>query len=241
MGSAAEAEALARRLGRLPLALKLAGSFLAESAGLPAAFADPGVARTYSQYREAIEHGQMDKVFPAPLTGELTPEQARGVIGRTWELTLDLLTARHMPEARRVLRLLACMADAPVPYELLLHPGTVACSPLLEGMSGARLWQVLQALAGFGLIDLPGDGGNLPAVPRLHPLVRDTSHLNADSAPGEYAAYLTLAAQLLGQAAAAEPIPGARRHGRIRRPSHRMHSTFSRQSPLARTARTKLP
>ena len=148
LGSAAEAEALdTPGLGRLPLALKLAGSFLAESAGLPAAFADPGVTRTYSQYREAIEHGQMDKVFPAPLTGELTPEQARGVIGRTWELTLDLLTARHMPRtARRVLRLLACMADAPVPYELLLHPGTVACSPLLEGMGGtdcggpARPW-----------------------------------------------------------------------------------------------------
>jgi Tetratricopeptide repeat/NB-ARC domain len=198
LGSAGEAEALARRLGRLPLALKLAGSFLAESAAVPAAFADPEVARTYSQYREAIEHGQLDRVFPAPFTGDLTPEQARSVIGRTWELTLDLLTARHMPEARRVLRLLACMADAPTPYELLLHSATLAGSPLLEGISGSRLWQVLRTLSGFGLIDLPDGGGDLLAVTRLHPLVRDTSHPGAG---GAYVAYLTLAAQLLGRAA----------------------------------------
>jgi tetratricopeptide (TPR) repeat protein len=204
LGSAGEAEALAGRLGRLPLALKLAGSFLAESAAVPAAFADPEVARTYSQYRETIERGQVDRVFPAPFTGELTPEQARSVIGRTWELTLDLLAARHMPEARRILRLLACMADAPIPYELLLHSATLAGSPLLEGISGSRLWQVMQTLAGFGLIDLPGGGGNLPAVTRLHPLVRDTSHPGAGGAPGEYEAYLTLAAQLLGRAAVAE-------------------------------------
>ena len=38
--------------------------------------------------------------------GELSPEQARGLIGRTWDLTLDLLDARSLPEARPMLRLL---------------------------------------------------------------------------------------------------------------------------------------
>lgn len=33
---------MAGRLGGLPLALKIAGSYLAQSASIPAAFADPG-------------------------------------------------------------------------------------------------------------------------------------------------------------------------------------------------------
>ncbi len=181
--------------------MKIAGSFLAECAGVPAAFAAPGTPRTYTQYLDAIQGGRLQTVFPAPSDGELTAEQARGVIGRTWDLTLDLLAARHIPEARRMLRLLACLADAPVPYELLLDPVTIGGSPLLEGMTGPRLWQVLQTLAGFGLIDLTGSDGAKPAVIRVHPLVRDTSR-PGQSDPDGPAGYLALAAELLRRAAA---------------------------------------
>ena len=205
LGSAEEAAALARRLGGLPLALKIAGSFLAESVAVPAAFAELGAACTYSQYLAALEGGQLETVFPTPSAGEFTRDQARQVIGRTWELTLDMLTARKMPEARRVLRLLACLADAPIPYELLLDTGILSDSPLLEGISGPRLWQILETLAGFGLIDLiNGDGKNLASI-RLHPLVRDTSR-SGDIDPDEREAYLMLAAELLHRAAAAEAI-----------------------------------
>ena len=199
LGSAEEAEALARRLGRLPLALKIAGSFLAESMAVPVALAAQSLARTYSQYLAAVESGQFEMVFPAPSAGELTPEQARQVIGRTRDLTLDLLTARQMPEARRVLRLLACLADAPIPYELVLNPGTLRDSPLLEGINGPRLWQILKTLAGFGLIDLISGDADKLAVIRLHPLVRDTSHPGAGDLD-EREAYLTLATQLLRRA-----------------------------------------
>jgi hypothetical protein len=153
LGSDAEAAALAIRLGRLPLALKLAGSYLAEAAAVPAAFAGPGLLRTYRDYQQAVEQGQLDVAFPAPGGAELTPEQARGLIGRTWDLTLDLLETRQLPETRPILRLLASMADAPVPHELLLDPAILADSPLFPGITGPRLWQALQALAGFGLID----------------------------------------------------------------------------------------
>ena len=205
LGSPKDAEALAQRLGSLPLALKIAGSFLAESVTVPAAFVGPGVARTYSQYLAALEGGQLEAVFPTPVASELTRDQARHVIGRTWELTLDLLTARKMPEARGILRLLACLADAPIPYELLLDPGILGHSPLLKGISGGRLWQILETLAGFGLIDLVhGDGENLASI-RLHPLVRDTSR-SGDSTPDERKAYLGLATDLLQRAAAAETI-----------------------------------
>jgi hypothetical protein len=187
LGSEEDARLLAVRLGGLPLALKIAGSYLAEAAAIPAAFADTGVICTYRQYRDAIQAGDLGTVFPAP-GGQLTPEQARGLIGRTWDLTLDLLDARPLPEARRVLRLLASFADAPVPYELLLHPDTLAASAPLRDLTGSRLWHALKALDDFGLIDLDTSGQGPAAIPvaRLHPLVRDTSRPPAG--PGRPAA-----------------------------------------------------
>ena len=162
LGSEEDARLLAERLGGLPLALKIAGSYLAEAAAIPAAFTGTGVIRSYRQYRDAIQAGDLGTVFPAP-GGQLTAEQARGLIGRTWDLTLDLLDARPLPEARRVLRLLASFADAPVPYELLLHPDTLAASAPLRDITGSRLWHALKALDDFGLIDLDTSG---PARPR---------------------------------------------------------------------------
>jgi tetratricopeptide (TPR) repeat protein len=197
LGGDSGAAALGQRLGGLPLALRIAGSFLAEMAEIPPAFADPGLIRSYRQYREVLEQGHLDTAFPSAGTKELTPEQARGIIGRTWDLTLDLLESRQLPEARKLLRLLACFADAALPYELLLTPPILASSALFPGITGARLWQVLQELAGFGLVDITGDGdGTVPRVIRLHPLIRDTSRPSASR--GERATYLTLAGKLLG-------------------------------------------
>jgi len=194
-GSDDEARALADRLGGLPLALRIAGSYLAQAAAVPAAFAEPGLIRTFRQYRDALDAGDLDAVFRAPGTGQPSQDEARRLIGRTWDLSLDLLDARQLPEARRLLRLLACFADAPIPYELLLHPATLAASSFFEGLTGARLWEVLRALDAFGLIELAPRAQTEIPVARLHPLVRDTS---AD------AAYLNLAASLLGRAAQTE-------------------------------------
>jgi tetratricopeptide (TPR) repeat protein len=205
LGGDAEARELADRLGRLPLALRIAGSFLAESAAIPPAFTSQEQVRSYRQYRQLIEDGQVDIAFPAADTGDLTADQARGLIRRTWDLTLDLLEARRMPEARRLLQLLACLANAPIPHELLLHPPTLANSPEFTGLTGPRLWQVLLALAGFGLIDVTAARDGAPALIRLHPLVRDTSRPGPG---GDYSerAYLALAAVLLHRAAASEDV-----------------------------------
>ena len=202
LGSEQDARLLASRLGGLPLALMIAGSYLAKAAAIPAAFADTGVIRTYRQYQDTIQAGELGKVFPAP-GGQLTAEQARGLIGRTWDLTLDLLDARPLPEARQVLRLLASFADAPIPYQLLLYPDTLAASSSLRDITGSRLWQALNALADFGLIDLDTSGQDQAVIPvtRLQPLVRDTSR---PAAGPERLAFLELAARLLQRAAEAE-------------------------------------
>jgi len=193
LGTEEEARALAERLGGLPLALKIAGSYLAESAAIP--FADTGLIRTYRQYLDALAGGHLAVVFPS-----MTQAQAREVIGRTWDMTLDFLDGRGLPDVRRMLRLLAVFADAPIPYTLLLDPATLDTSPLFPGITSGRLWQALRSLDGFGLIDLiPGDDGGKPVV-RLHPLVRDTSAPRLDTPAHQRASYLDLAARLLRHA-----------------------------------------
>jgi tetratricopeptide (TPR) repeat protein len=203
LGGDMGAGSLADRLGRLPLALRIAGSFLAELAEVPPAFADAAPIRSYLEYRETLEQGDLATVFPSPAPASLTPDQARGIIDRTWELTLDQLESRAFPEARKLLRLLACFADAPIPYELLLHPPALASSPLFAGIAGLTLWQVLRVLAAFSLIELTG-GRDQPAprLIRLHPLVRDTSR--AKRSASEKDQYLALAASLVGTAAISE-------------------------------------
>jgi tetratricopeptide (TPR) repeat protein len=201
LGGDMGAESLADRLGRLPLALRIAGSFLAELAEIPPAFADTTPIRSYLEYRETLEQGDLDTVFPSSGPTILTLDHARGIIDRTWEITLDQLESHDFPEARKLLRLLACFADAPIPYELLLHPPTLATSPLFADITGLRLWQVLQSLAQFSLIELAdGQDQGAPRVVRLHPLIRDTSRAKRV----EKDEYLALAASLVRTAAISE-------------------------------------
>jgi tetratricopeptide (TPR) repeat protein len=200
LGGETGARSLADRLGGLPLALRIAGSFLAEVAEVPPAFADPAAIRSYSKYREVLLQGDLRTAFPSHAPSTLTSDQARGIIDRTWELSLDQLESRQFPEARRLLRLLSFLADAPIPYELLLHPPTLTDSPIFSDITGPRLWQVLQALADFGLIELTGGPDQaVPRAIRLHPLVRDTSRVG--SSQSEQKAYFTLAASLARAAA----------------------------------------
>jgi len=203
LGDEQDARALAERLGGLPLALKIAGSYLAESAAVPAAFAEPGTISTYRQYLDALQAGEFARLFPLPGTG-LTQEQARSLIGATWDLTLDRLDARQMPEARHLLRLLATFADAPIPHELLLDPALLAAaSPQLPGITGPQLWQTLTVLDDFGLVTLAPAGPDTALLPtvRLHPLVRDASRPPAGSR--DQLENLALAALLLARATAA--------------------------------------
>jgi tetratricopeptide (TPR) repeat protein len=99
---------LGHRLGGLPLALHLAGNYLAS----PFARWD-----SFSGYLQALESDGL-----AGVLGDLdSPSaQARVTITRTWELSLDALAADGRPQARRLLFLLSCYAPvSPIPVALL--------------------------------------------------------------------------------------------------------------------------
>ena len=206
-GTPEQAAALADRLGGLPLALGLAGRYLDDANQLPL----PGAITTFVGYRRALTTGGVNAVFDHPDVA-LSDAGARRVIDLTWELSLDLLAERGLAQARTVLRLLAVLADSPIPYPLL-DPTVMAASPLFADLDPPRLRGLLQALAGLGLIDLtradPASGDTAHRHPgagalRLHPLIRDTSRHHLDQS-GQTANTVALATELLRHAIAIAP------------------------------------
>ncbi|MGW6416921.1 tetratricopeptide repeat protein [Streptomyces sp. NPDC055055] len=130
-GSAEEAAEVADRLGRLPLALTLAGGFLAHQILDPWNLAD---------YRLGLDGAAGHHPIELLDRGAEAGAESRHLLSRTWQLSLDALTAQGLPEATALLRLLACWAGDPLPLALLagaglgaeLHPSRV--DPALRGL-----------------------------------------------------------------------------------------------------------
>jgi tetratricopeptide (TPR) repeat protein len=205
-GTQAEAEALSRRLGGLPLALRLAGSYLAQSRRIPDVFADSDRPRTFTEYLAVVDNEPLEVAFPSQQQVQVPDREARQMLGRTWELSLELLERRGIASVRTLLQLMSCFADAPIPYEVLLVPAMLSRSRLFTtAVSGGEVWTALRALADTALIELPvadepspaGHGGVL--LLRLHPLVRDASR-----PVGDEHRFLAAAAALVVEAANGE-------------------------------------
>ncbi len=103
---------------------------------------------------------------------------ARATIQRTWDLSLDALTADGRPQARPLLLVLSCYAPAtPIPASLLVpRPLAALLTQVAQGTPGAggtaggeserldterlrRLRDGLHGLSSTGLIDIAKNGG----------------------------------------------------------------------------------
>jgi tetratricopeptide (TPR) repeat protein len=166
-----QASELGRRLGGLPLALHLAGNYLASPFARWHSFDD---------YRGALEGADLPQAL-ADLDD--SSDHDRTAINRTWEFSLDALAADGRPQARPLLWLLSCYAPATPILLGLLRPESLAelftrgNSPeghVGEDHTGQQrvLRDGLHGLATVGLIDFTDDGG--PAVV-THPVVADAS------------------------------------------------------------------
>ncbi|MFH8577436.1 tetratricopeptide repeat protein [Streptomyces zaomyceticus] len=108
-GTLEEAAEIADRLGRLPLALTLAGGFLSHQV------IDPWSMEKYGKHLEGQERvGLIDRGAAA-----LAQRDDRHLIRRTWQLSLDALAAQGLQESAPLLRLLACFGPDPLPLALL--------------------------------------------------------------------------------------------------------------------------
>lgn len=143
-GTTEQAARVADRLGRLPLALTLAGGFLSRQV------IDPWTMDTYGDQLDSDERRVQLIDRGADALSEADP---RHLVGLTWQLTLDAFEARGLPEAAALLRLLARFAAEPLPLTLLNHADIGAVLPR------ARTETALRALLDQSLSELVDAAG----------------------------------------------------------------------------------
>lgn len=118
-GTAEDAAEIAEKLGRLPLALTLAGGFLSHQV------IDPW---TMTQYGSRLDGRERVGLIDQGATRH-PGEDSRQLVSRTWQLSLDALAAQGLPESTALLRLLACYGADPLPLSLLSGPDLAATLP----------------------------------------------------------------------------------------------------------------
>lgn len=207
-GSAKEAEALAIRLGCLPLALRLAGTYIQSKSRFPW----PGAINSFTGYLQALEE-QITKLFPEldEDSSAFADRQAREMVGCTWELSLSALEDRGFSESRTLLQLLSHFADNPIPVEFL-NDQVLNSLPKLSSLQQERLHATLEALTSLGLIDLRTHQRDTTGVTAsavtltLHPLVREVGRYPR-RLHNPRTAYLAIAASMVADAAHSAPQP----------------------------------
>jgi tetratricopeptide (TPR) repeat protein len=187
-GTMSQAAQIADRLGRLPLALTLAGGFLAHQV------IDPW---TMDRYGRRLESGEGVELIDQG-ADVLTHEDPRHLVGRTWQLTLDSFEERGLPEAVTLLRLLARLAPEPLPLSVLNRPEVGAVLPR------ARTETALTALLDHSLTQLVDLGGLRCA--HSHGVLLDS--VAAATPPEDLILLNTTAVQLLDAAVPAVPDAG---------------------------------
>jgi tetratricopeptide (TPR) repeat protein len=164
-GDQVHAEALARRLGGLPLALHLAGSHINSGISLRSSFA---------MYQQALDEEDVGSgLLKSSDSGRDDP---RTTVMRTWELSLDDLARQGLPHGRAMLELLSCYAPSvPIPVDLLGNErlASLFASLTADGKDEPRpRWKrvepVLRGLVRLGLVEALSGGPGMVAV---HPVI----------------------------------------------------------------------
>ncbi|MER7789505.1 tetratricopeptide repeat protein [Streptomyces sp. NPDC097640] len=169
-GSVEDAGEVADRLGRLPLALTLAGGFLAHQV------IDPWTLADYSRRLDGGGSG----------------------LSHTWQLSLDALATQGLPEAGRLLSLLACWSSDPLPLSVL---SGAELDPVLPAF---RVESALRGLLDHSLTELVS--GEMRCL-RTHGVLLDSV---ARTTPADQREQLSAAAaRLLLAALPAVPDRGA--------------------------------
>ncbi len=188
-GTPAAAEQVAIRLGCLPLALTLAGSYLHHQ-----------LLESWSMddYRTRLEDDPIGLMDQGADLDSGRPE-SRHLVSRTWQLSLDALTDQGLPEATTLLRLLACWSADPLPLAIL-GPASLAETGLLDK---GRIEPALRGLINHSLATIvsapTGADGERPVrCLQVHGVLLDSV---ASGTPTEQWAALTEAAALLLESA----------------------------------------
>ncbi|MGW3746942.1 tetratricopeptide repeat protein, partial [Streptomyces sp. NPDC005146] len=225
-GTPSEAEALAVRLGGLPLALNAVGSYLSVPTSRH---------RTFTAYQRALDAEFGDLLGAAHPGAAGDPEIARQVVRHTWDLSLDQLHRDGYTLARPILQILALLEPAPIP-RTLISPALVIEATGLEA-TAATVDGALAGLHRYGLLNTPRTDGEPAELPvgqvLLHPLVREiTAHTLSTTQPNPTGTWLTALNQHLTQAVTdTVSIPGRAGWPTARLLALHLPSLLSRASP----------
>ncbi|MFF7789262.1 tetratricopeptide repeat protein [Streptomyces sp. NPDC007991] len=144
-GDLESARKVAERLGRLPLALTLAGSHLAHQ-----------LLESWSMDEYARKLGEESTTIVDRGASGRGGGQSRRLVGRTWQLSLDTLAEQGLPEATTLLRLLSFLAADPVPLSVLapVARGEVTLAGLEPALRAEQLEPALRGLIDHSLAEL---------------------------------------------------------------------------------------
>ncbi|WP_030660605.1 hypothetical protein [Streptomyces cellulosae] len=176
-GGRAEARLLAGHLGGLPLALDLAGNFLARAVRSKDWPSVEGP-RTFADYRRSFDERLSRRVGAR----ERRPDEIGrdlATITASLELSLDMLKKQQNHAAEPLMLLLAAFGPIPIPHLRLLDADLIAASELFASCrpSALDLRTALQGLTGhrFVRVESTGaedEGGDMDGRLTIHPLVR---------------------------------------------------------------------
>ncbi|MFC9507095.1 tetratricopeptide repeat protein [Streptomyces sp. NPDC057002] len=144
-GDMESARKVAESLGRLPLALTLAGSHLAHQ-----------LLESWSMDEYDRKLGEESTAIVDGGAAGYSGGQARHLVGRTWQLSLDALRIQGLPEATTLLRLLSFLAADPVPLSVLVPVarGEVVVEGLEPALTAVKLEPALRSLLDHSLAEL---------------------------------------------------------------------------------------
>ncbi|MBT2506926.1 tetratricopeptide repeat protein [Streptomyces sp. ISL-98] len=190
-------EVLAHALGCHPLALVLAGTYLGHR------LLDPVTVD------EFLERLRRDPSATLDEGADPAERDLRRLISSTWQISLDALTDRGIPEAATLIRLLSCFAPVPLPIGVLhatrLNRTELAhATPALVSTKADIALQGLLSQSLVTVLDVPGDVGR-PDVKciQTHALLLDTvaARIPMDQREAILEAATTLLHELLVQGA----------------------------------------
>ncbi|WP_327024359.1 alpha/beta fold hydrolase [Micromonospora sp. NBC_01739] len=170
-GTVEQAQRLSAALGGLPLALRAVGDYL-KSVHTTRVWQGTQVLRNFDSYLQDL---QQRFALPPGARGELDEPTGLGVTSSVFDISLDLLARRGLTQAGNLLRVLACLNVAPVPYHRVLDQQALMRSPLFSEFTGRQRLTVLEGLADLSLIELyeveSVRDEDFRHVMSLHPLV----------------------------------------------------------------------
>jgi tetratricopeptide (TPR) repeat protein len=169
-GPPADARQLAAALEGLPLALDLAGRYLASTTS--DLVVDERTITSFTAYNETLEQRLME--LPMTVGDQGSTDFDARAVGTTWTMSIDLLERQGHALAGALARLIAAFPPLPIPVQSVIHMETLRPRPAFASATARTVSGALKALAGIGLVTLLDASVETaaPALVSMHPLVR---------------------------------------------------------------------